>query len=194
MNESRSRNVHPSRRLSGDEQLRLTIEFACDDETLLIAAREAARGIADASVPNGETCKRAVRLAGDGAKLKEAEARERRVALPPGNEIVPNGRRRTKAPPRPGPRSGSQCRQRENTKSRRLSCRSRRRRSFPRPARSRQRLHRQVHPAVAADAGDAHDFARKYVEIDGTETLNPRVSRPTSPRALNSGLADPRTE
>ena len=76
MNESDAGNVDPSRRLSGDEQLRLAIEFARDDDALLIAAGKAARRVAQAAVADGEFRQRALRLAGDGREAARRPQRE----------------------------------------------------------------------------------------------------------------------
>ena len=66
VNEGDAGDVDAARRLRGDKQLRLAIEFARDDDTLLIAAGEAARWIAQAPVANRETRERALRAVVDG--------------------------------------------------------------------------------------------------------------------------------
>src|SRR5260370_40869611 len=68
VNKGRPGNVDPARRLGGDKQFRLAIEFARDCEALLVAPGETARWIAQAPVANRDARKGSLRFDGDGAK------------------------------------------------------------------------------------------------------------------------------
>ena len=65
MDEGRPGDVDPARGLRGDKQLRFALEFAGDGEALLIAAGEAAGGIAERAETHRKPYERPLRLGVD---------------------------------------------------------------------------------------------------------------------------------
>ena len=181
MDEGSAGDVDATRRLRGDQEFRLALEFARDREALLIAAGEAAGGIAECAEAHGQPLERPRGLGVDVRAPQKAEARESGSRSRPATKLSRQRRGETKTFLAA---IGADIADPRSRGSARSGARSgRRRRNASSPA-----------TGTARPAAQATSSSCPLPPTPATPTISPgRISRSTGPKPLESkGVAPTR--